>query len=265
MRRIHLECAQLSDKGMVRTFNEDNVLCDRENGLFVLADGMGGYKAGDVASSMAAQIIQQKIVQGGATSADDSYESGLVNAIASANSQIYRAARLNRDFEKMGTTVVVAHFHDDVLSVAHVGDSRLYRMRRGKMEALTLDHSLLQEQITLGLISPEEARLSHNRNLVTRALGAEGAVVVDTQRFAVEEGDIYLLCSDGLNDMVNDEDIALALSTLSIKLPLAAEILVQMANDNGGHDNVSVILIRASSQSVDKAGLTSRLFGWLKR
>ncbi len=266
MGRLHLECAQLSDKGMVRTFNEDSVLCDRENGFFILADGMGGYKAGDVASNMVVQIIQQKLAESTPSGSHDDCEARLVGAVTSANSQIHKAARLNRDFEKMGATVVLIRFHDNALSVAHVGDSRLYRLRQGKLQALTLDHSLLQEQITLGLISAEEARLSHNRNLVTRALGAEADVAVETHRYEVDDGDVYLLCSDGLNDMVSDEDIELALSTLAIKLPLAAEVLVQMANDSGGHDNVSVVLVRASAQGgPDRVGLAARLFGWLKR
>lgn len=265
MGRVNLEYAQLSDKGVVRNFNEDSVLCDREHGIFILADGMGGYKAGDVASSMATAIIHDVLLKTGDAGTDADYEADLSKAVNLANRSIFRTASMNRDYEKMGSTVVTLQLHDHVASIAHVGDSRLYRWRDGQLQQLTRDHSLLQEQITLGLISAEEARLSHNRNLVTRALGAEESVAVETQRVPVEEGDVFLLCSDGLNDLVNDEDIQLALSSLHMHLPLAAKILIQMANDNGGHDNVSVILVRAGGEVAEVSGLAARLFGWLRR
>jgi protein phosphatase len=153
---------------------------------------------------------------------------------------------------------------DNQISVAHIGDSRLYRLRGGQLEQLTRDHSLLQEQIDSGMITKEMARRSQNKNLVTRAVGIEPDVEADVNNFEAAEGDMFLLCSDGLNDMVEDEDIHLTLSTLSANLPLAASQLVQMANDNGGRDNISVILIRVKRSFAAERGLLSRLKAWFR-
>ena len=164
--------------------------------------------------------------------------------MADANAAIFQAAQDEAGYAGMGTTLVAALFFDDRVAVAHVGDSRLYRLRDGTLSLLTHDHSLLQEQIDSGLLSAEEARYSLNRNLVTRALGVDPLVEVDLAEHLVLPDDLYLLCSDGLNDMVPDEEIALALQTLSDHLELAATQLVEMANDQGGRDNVSVILVK---------------------
>ena len=144
----------------------------------------------------------------------------------------------------MGTTLVTALFHDNRMTVAHIGDSRLYLLRDDILTSVTRDHSLLQEQLDSGLITPEEARFSQNKNLVTRALGVEPTVDPEINEYPVQPGDVYLFCSDGLNDMLVDEEIQLVLQTLSVNLSLAAKQLVQMANDNGGRDNISVILVK---------------------
>ena len=144
----------------------------------------------------------------------------------------------------MGTTLVTALFHDNCVTVAHVGDSRMYRLREETLSVLTRDHSVLQEQIDSGMITPEEARFSQNKNLVTRALGVEPEVDAEIGEHPVLPGDLYLFCSDGLNDMLPDDEIGLALQSLSANLELAADQLIQMANDNGGRDNVSVILVK---------------------
>jgi len=154
--------------------------------------------------------------------------------------------------------------HDTGMGAAQTGDSRLYRLRDDSFELLTRDHSLLQEQIDSGMITPEQARHADNRNLVTRALGVEATVDVEIGDFDVRPGDIMLLCSDGLNDMVEDEDIALALSTLSGNLQLAADHLVQLANDHGGRDNVSVILIKVMADFAAPRGWWQRLQQLLK-
>jgi protein phosphatase len=164
----------------------------------------------------------------------------------------------------MGTTLVVALWHDNQISVGHIGDSRLYRLRDGALEQITRDHSLLQEQIDSGMITREQARHSQNKNLVTRAVGIDPEVETEVHTYSVQPGDMYLLCSDGLSDMVPDEDVQLTLESLASNLPLAAEQLVQQANDNGGRDNISVILVRIAKDYRARAGLLDKVKAWLK-
>lgn len=272
---FRLEIASATDAGMVRTFNEDSIATDNDLGLLVLADGMGGYKSGDVASALATGAVVDYLKrkwrdevsqpQSSAQSGHFSPESiALRSAIEKTNRVIHQTAQTDSKYTGMGTTIVVALFHHDRATVAHVGDSRLYRLRQGRLELLTHDHSLLQEQLETGLISSEDAKVSHNRNLVSRALGAAAEIRVDVSEHPVHANDIYLLCSDGLNDMVDDADIELAISELRANLPLAANQLVQMANDNGGHDNVSVLIAKVMDGAAEEPSLMDRMFGWLK-
>jgi len=267
--RSALEVATITDAGVVRSFNEDTIATELDLGLAVVADGMGGYKAGDVASGMAASIVVEEVKRQlrEAGPDTDAFSRFLREAVNKANQAIYQAARANPQYHGMGTTLVTALFHDNRLYFTHVGDSRLYRLRQGKLVVLTQDHSILQEQVTLGLISADEAKTSHNRNLVTRALGVEPGVECDVTVREAKPGDIFLLCSDGLNDMVDDADIELALGALQANPPLTVRQLVMMANDNGGHDNISVILVKVLNPfpAVEPAkSLLDRLFGWLK-
>lgn len=265
--RSALEVATTTDAGMVRSFNEDAIATELDLGLALVADGMGGYKAGDVASGMAASIVVEELKHRLRASEPDSPAQILHDATEKANQAIFQAAQANPQYHGMGTTLVTTLFYDNRIYFTHVGDSRLYRLRHGKLTALTQDHSILHEQVVQGLISADDAKTSHNRNLVTRALGVEPEVESETQEQAVETGDLYLLCSDGLNDMVDDADIELALTALHANLPLTARQLVMMANDNGGHDNISVVLIKilAPFPAVEPSkGLMDRLFGWLK-
>ncbi|MEZ7911336.1 MAG: Stp1/IreP family PP2C-type Ser/Thr phosphatase [Propionivibrio sp.] len=248
-----LEIVLRTDTGRVREHNEDAVFANPHLGFVVLADGMGGYNAGEVASSMATTRLASELESALAARAPHATDGPggeafagqcLRDAVADANAAIFQAAQDEAGYAGMGTTLVAALFFDDRVAVAHVGDSRLYRLRDGTLSLLTHDHSLLQEQIDSGLLSAEEARHSLNRNLVTRALGVDPLVEVDLAEYLVLPDDLYLLCSDGLNDMVPDEEIALALQTLSGHLELAATQLVEMANDQGGRDNVSVILVK---------------------
>lgn len=248
-----LEIVLRTDTGRVREHNEDAVFANPHLGFVVLADGMGGYNAGEVASSMATTRLASELESALAARAPHATDGPggeafagqcLRDAVADANAVIFQAAQEEAGYAGMGTTLVAALFFDDRVAVAHVGDSRLYRLRDGTLNLLTHDHSLLQEQIDSGLLSAEEARHSLNRNLVTRALGVDPLVEVDLAEHLVLPDDLYLLCSDGLNDMVPDEEIALALQTLSGHLELAATQLVEMANDQGGRDNVSVILVK---------------------
>jgi len=181
-----------------------------------------------------------------------------------ANEAIYEAAQSQPRYSGMGTTLVVAFWHDNQITVGHIGDSRLYRLRGETLDLLTRDHSLLQEQIDSGMITKEQARYSQNKNLVTRAVGIDPEVEAEVHTYPVQTGDLYLLCSDGLNDMLPDEDIQLTLSSLQSNLPLAAEQLVQQANDNGGRDNVSVILARVAKEFPSRTGWAGRLKAWIR-
>jgi protein phosphatase len=164
--------------------------------------------------------------------------------VGRANAAIFTTSQNNPECAGMGTTLVVSLFYDNFVTVAHIGDSRLYRLRGEEMEQVTRDHSLLQEQLDSGLITPEEAKLSQNKNLVTRALGIDPTVEAEIHVHETQPDDIYLLCSDGLSDMVEDEEIRLTMITLRSNPSLTVQQLVQAANDNGGRDNISAMLIR---------------------
>ncbi len=239
--------------GMVRSHNEDSVAFDAVHGLVVLADGMGGYNAGEVASGIAVSVAMTEIVQylqsGSAVTRDavSGDEQGVVllrDNIRKANASIYYAAHSQPQYAGMGTTIVSGLFYDNRLAIGHVGDSRMYRLRGDALTLMTRDHSFLQEQIDSGVISAADARHSRNKNLVTRAVGIDVDVIPEIHVYDVLIGDIYLLCSDGLNDMVEDDEIQATLYAMQGNLPLAVAQLIEMANDQGGRDNVSVILVK---------------------
>jgi len=237
-----------TDPGMVREHNEDCFLIVPESGFALLADGMGGHLAGEVASAMAVDQINQHLLtafRDPPRESNGSFESGtLVDAIKLANAAIHEASMTSREKAGMGTTIVAVAFHGNRLTVAHVGDSRLYRFRQGKLQQITEDHSMVQELLRRGLISPEEARTSANKNLVTRALGVDPIVDVDVKDDRIETGDIYLLCSDGLNDVLMDDEIATILAEHGQDLEVSTQHMVEEVNRRGGPDNVSVVLIR---------------------
>ena len=262
-----LEVAARTDSGMVRSHNEDSIAVDPACGLMVLADGMGGYNAGEVASGIAVSVMMAEmtpLLKGGPAPHEAQAVSLLAGSVQKANAAIYQAARSDEQYAGMGTTVVSALFFDNRVAVAHVGDSRLYRLRGEKIEAITRDHSLLQEQIDCGMISPEDARHSQNRNLVTRAVGIDPELEAEIHLHDVLVGDVYLLCSDGLNDMLEDGDIQSILYAMQGNLELAAEQLVQSANDSGGKDNVSVILVKVRQTFAKPRNRLTKLFNWLK-
>jgi len=265
-----LEMVTASDPGMIRSHNEDSILADAVQGLAVLADGMGGYNAGEVASGMATSLIASElngVAPEIARHAGDPdrgrarVESLLRDRIERVNKAIFEASQTEAQYAGMGTTLVVALFHDNRVAIAHIGDSRAYRLRGDELAQITKDHSLLQEQIDSGMISPEQARYSQNKNLVTRALGIDPVVDPEIHEHPTQPGDIWLLCSDGLNDMVSDEDIAVTLGSLAANLELAARQLVQMANDNGGRDNVSVVLVKIVRDFGAPKSVMARLLG----
>lgn len=269
-----LEIASQTDPGTVRSHNEDSVTYEPACGLVVLADGMGGYNAGEVASGIAVSVVATEIsyrlqeanpADRDDATGEDMAVSLLRDYIQKANASIYHASQSQPQYSGMGTTIVSGLFYDNRVAVAHIGDSRMYRLRGETLEAITRDHSLLQEQIDGGIISVADARLSKNKNLVTRAVGIDAEVVAEIHVHDVLVGDVYLLCSDGLNDMVEDDDIQSTLYAMQGNLPLAAGQLVQMANDNGGRDNISVILVRIKGGYAASRGRLARLVGWFKR
>lgn len=267
-----LAFAERSDTGRKRPHNEDRVATDPPRGVAVLADGMGGHKGGEIASALAVETVTRELANrlpGIATeSADDEAyapESLLARDVVNeANTIVYETARTQPQYEGMGTTLVVALFYDDRLTLAHVGDSRAYRFRGGRLEQLTRDHTLMQELIDRGFYTPEEARASLNRNIVTRALGIEESVNTDLQEEIALPGDLYLLCSDGLNDMVDDDAIRLTLDEFGDNLEGAADRLIEQANGNGGQDNVSVVLTRVVKPFPSRRSWFRRLVDWFQ-
>lgn len=267
-----LEIVTRSEPGMVRTNNEDAVMANPVSGFAVLADGMGGYNAGEVASGMATALLGEELEKSFLQREPSSKEASgklwaevaLENEMARVNGAIYQAAQSQPQYSGMGTTLVVGIFHDNKVTVGHIGDSRLYRLRGEDFQQITRDHSLLQEQIDSGLITIEQARHSQNKNLVTRAVGIDPEVAAEIHDHEVFPGDVYLFCSDGLNDMVEDDEIAMTVGALSANLELCATQLIQMANDNGGRDNVSVILVKVKGEFPAARGWWSRLLGWFK-
>jgi protein phosphatase len=260
-----------TDTGRVREHNEDTIASDVDVGLLVLADGMGGYNAGEVASGIAVKTITNLVREGLAREDLGALDraTGLTrpsivlrDAITRANKIIYQTARSQAECEGMGTTVVAALFYDNRISIAHVGDSRLYRVRNGKLDQVTLDHSLLQELVDRGFYSPEEAQRASNKNYVTRALGVENQVEVEMQEHPVQKGDVYLLCSDGLSDMIGDDDMAVTVSTFGANLSSVGQHLIQLANDNGGKDNISVVLTQVLDSFPARHGIFDRILKW---
>jgi len=268
--RGKIEFAELTDTGRVREHNEDAIGSVADIGLMVLADGMGGYNAGEVASGIAVQIVTDLASEAATREelADIDPHSGLMrqsiilrDAISRSNKIIYQTAQSQTHCEGMGTTIVACMFYDNKVSVAHVGDSRAYRLRGGQLEQVTLDHSLLQELVDRGFYSQEEAQRSTNRNYVTRALGVEPTVEVEVHEYNVLPEDIYLLCSDGLPDMVEDDDIHLTISTFNASLDVVGQQLIDLANDHGGRDNVSVMLAQVKEAFPAKRGLFAKIAG----
>ena len=249
---MNFEYAGLTDPGLLRENNEDSVALDTAQGVAVLADGMGGYNAGEIASAMAVTFVKAELSRWLEEAAPQCTVSDIKHAmeacVVNANQSIYNAANANPQFSGMGTTIVVGVFGARRVLLAHVGDSRCYLWRQGRLTQLTRDHSLLQEQLDAGLITPAQAKVASHKNLVTRALGVEEGVQVDVMEHTPLLGDVYLMCSDGLSDMVDDEDLTYLLSARS-SLQERASTLIRAANGAGGRDNISAILVSVKAES----------------
>lgn len=258
-----------TDVGSVRDHNEDAISCDENIALAVLADGMGGHRGGEIASAITVSTVLEyitdkvKSINTGETDEDTGYsaESILIHdAVELANKNVHDASEANAQYRGMGTTVVVVMFYDNRFTVAHVGDSRLYRLRDGELEQITRDHSLMQELIDRGFYTPEQARNSLNKNLVTRAIGIDKNVQVDIQEDVAMVDDIYLLCSDGVSDMIEDQLIKDAILDNSDDLEKAATEIIRLSNEHGGKDNISALLAKPVKSFPAKNSLFSRFF-----
>jgi PPM family protein phosphatase len=257
-----LEIVGITDVGRTRARNEDAIDWDAEIGLAILADGLGGHNAGDVASALAVASIKAELQQaryqragqaplhgrdGADSDATGDYAALVAESVRHANRALYETVQREPRYAGMGTTVVLALFADHLVTISHVGDSRAYRLRRGQLEQLTVDHSLVQELLRTGYLTEEEARVSEHRNVITRALGIDPEVEPDVEQYRVEPEDIYLLCSDGLSNLLSEESISVGLASAGTDMLQAARELVSMANERGGYDNISVILVRVGS------------------
>lgn len=259
-----LQVASRTDPGRVRKFNEDSVDADVGAGLVALADGLGPQKGAEAASRIATATVLERLRNHGQLAP----RVAMREALGLADRAIRDKAGTDPALKGMGSTLSVAWFHRGRVLLGHIGDSRIYRLRGGRLERMTSDHSFLNEQMaSTGQFTMDELRRSQSRQLVTRALGVTDEPVPDFSEQEVETGDVYLLCSDGLHDLVEDTDIAQALELLQPNLDLMAETLVAMANDRGGRDNVSVAVVRIAPRhvsSAESARSERGMFGWLR-
>ncbi len=266
-----ITAAACTHTGRIRGHNEDTIGEESSIGLYVLADGMGGYNAGEVASDLAVKttlsIVREAFSRQLLTTTDRL--SGLMrpsiilrDAILRANKIVHLSSKSQSNCAGMGTTIVAMMFYTDKVIVAHVGDSRLYRLRHGHLQQLTIDHSLLQELVDRGFYSEEEALQSTNKNFVTRALGVENTVEVDVREHQMESGDLYMLCSDGLTDMLDDAQIESILKTPGQSLKDIVQSLIDSANTAGGRDNISAVLAHVDQLYMPVISLLDRIRGW---
>lgn len=250
----------VTDTGLLRTHNEDYLEVDDGNRIFLVADGMGGHNHGEVASRIAVESIRTFMTGGDEcestlpiASDEDLHQhsSRLKRSIHIAHNRVLDAIERDGSLLGMGTTVVGAMLRDDVAAIVHVGDSRAYRLRNAHLELLTQDHTWVNEQVVAGYLSEEQAKSHPLKNVVTRALGGDSEIMVDVTETRVVDGDLYLLCSDGLTTMLGDQDIHRIMSS-DVPLEDVCRQLVEEANARGGFDNVTVLLFRVEEVNEDE-------------
>jgi len=248
--RLTLKVSGLSDVGRVREHNEDSFDVDLEEQVYVVADGMGGHRHGEVASRIAVEAISAAFHgQGSLGELDEDLPPHLARlkaAIESAQAAVQAAVENDVGLVGMGTTVVAIIIRENSAGVAHVGDSRAYRLREGMLQQLTKDHTWVGEQVGAGLLSEEQAKVHPLRNVVTRALGGRGGVEVDVSEISLKAGDVYLLCSDGLTGMLTDQEIGQHLTSAD-SIEEAGRNLISSANEGGGVDNTTVVIVEVSA------------------
>lgn len=254
-----IDYAAQTDTGLIRLHNEDAIAVCPESAMTILADGMGGYNAGEVASAIAVTVIKkyvdeklQHFLSHLLPSHSISYQTDILQKIIKqsvvlANETIFNAALNDPAYFGMGTTLVMSLCCHDILLVAHVGDSRAYRFRDGQLVQITRDHSVVQEQIDAGIITADSAQYLNNKNLITRAVGVFCPVNVEVNLHQIQAGDVYMLCSDGLSDRLTTQKIQSVLQKKNVDITKKCSELIELANQEGGHDNISVILFRVNN------------------
>ncbi|HXZ14294.1 MAG TPA: Stp1/IreP family PP2C-type Ser/Thr phosphatase [Candidatus Sulfotelmatobacter sp.] len=267
---MKMEFSARTDRGRIRESNEDSLRCAPETDLFVLSDGMGGQASGEVASRLATETILAHCLEAEENPAQpligerlagvSEISNRLASAVRLANGVVHQASQQNPSQQGMGATVVAAWFKNERMSLAHVGDSRAYRLRGGALEQLTTDHSFVAEQVRRGLMTPQEAAQSQLQNVLMRALGVDPEVEPDVSEELVMDGDTILMCSDGLTRELSDPQIADVLGAEDDPEE-AADRLIELANRAGGGDNISVIVLRPASRPV---GAIARIGRWFK-
>jgi PPM family protein phosphatase len=269
---FHFKVGVVTDVGKRRTNNEDCFAVDQDVGLFMVADGVGGHKAGSVASTMAVEIIKNSIqdhkepLLGEYNEEFSQHTNRMLHGIRLANSAVYEAGQRHAEHHSMATTLASVYINGDVMALAHVGDSRIYRLRGACLQRLTVDHSLAEEQRLYGLVT--EVAESAYKNAITRALGAEERILIDADEGVVLDGDKILLCTDGLTKMVDEEDVVRIILGAEDDPQEACKALVDTANDQGGTDNITVILVQCE-KSPRQVGLCTKVIlsileGWRK-
>lgn len=251
---MHVQSSADTDTGRVREKNEDSHLVVDELGLYVVADGMGGHVGGKMASSLAVKTVGEHVAEhhgsiidgaGAMPLASSPVPRLLADSVRAACAAVYGAAQDDTELQGMGTTVTAMLLLSQRAFLAHVGDSRCYLQRNDRVVQVTDDHSLVNEQIKAGLITPEQARASRLKNIITRSVGFEKDVAVDTFALPVQEGDKFLLCSDGLANFVDDTEIGTALAELALEdVP---RVMIDLANERGGDDNITVVCMRVDA------------------
>jgi protein phosphatase len=237
---MKIRCSGRTDRGRVRPHNEDSLLADQDRGVLAVADGMGGHAAGEVASRLAIETVSELLDT--SSFEPDGLPDLLRRAVSESNHRIGERMRTQPECRGMGTTLVVLVMHEGRFWIAHVGDSRAYLVRDGAIRQLTSDHSFVNELVRLGMLSREQAARDPRRNVVTRALGSGPHVEPDILEGACREGDLVLLCSDGLNTMLEDQEILAVIEQAGMEPDRASEALVDAANGAGGEDNVTVVV-----------------------
>lgn len=246
-----------TDKGLVRKENEDAFCIEKDLGLLAIADGMGGHASGEVASKMAIEILRESFKKGG-----EPLPERLSSGVKLANRAIYEAAQSQSQLNGMGTTLTALQLEGNRLSIAHVGDSRAYLIRGGVIEQMTDDHTIVSEQVARGMITREDAARSDMRNILSKALGIAPEVDVDIEGLTVSEGDQLVLCSDGLSELISDDEILSEVQS-SKRPEIVCDELVDLAIQRGGEDNITVIVAHLHRENLLYHLL--RILGWIRR
>ena len=237
----------LTDVGRRRENNQDQLLVDEQRDVYAIADGMGGHAAGEVASSIAIEALAETISE----TTEEAANQVLVDAFQEGNRRICESVLARGEWRGMGTTIVALVRRDDKVIIGHVGDSRSYVLRNGELMQLTDDHSWVAEQVRMGLLTNEEAHKHPMRNIVTRAMGNRLELEVDVSEQPIQPGDVFLLCSDGLNSMLGDETIGEILAANRDDPVEACRTLIDAANEHGGDDNITVIVLAIPNSNSD--------------